>query len=188
MLEKNDGQLIEQYLRGDKESLEILIQRYLRIIYAFVYRQLRSQPEAEEITQEIFLKVWKNLKKFDQQKSFKTWIFVIARNTTLDWFKKKKALPFSNFDEKDGSNIITDSLTDPNLLPNELLEESEISDRLTTAKEKISAPYREVVSLHYDKHYNLREIAEKLNEPLPTIKSRHRRALIALKQILSERL
>ncbi len=88
-----DEQLVTNYLKGDEESLEILIKRYLRPIYSFTFRFVGDSEIVEDITQEVFVKVWRNLKKFDKNKKFKTWIFTIAKNACLDWQKKKKTLP-----------------------------------------------------------------------------------------------
>ncbi|MBI4159946.1 sigma-70 family RNA polymerase sigma factor [Candidatus Wolfebacteria bacterium] len=71
-------------------SLELLIRRYLKPIYGFTYRYVGAGQDTEDVTQETFVKVWRNLKKFDQNKSFKTWIFSIAKNTAIDFLKKKK--------------------------------------------------------------------------------------------------
>ena len=90
-----DKILIQQYLKGDEKSLEILIARYLKPIYSFVYKNVGNPSEAEDITQEVFIKIWKNIKKFDQNKNFKPWIFQIAKNTSIDFLRKKKSIPFS---------------------------------------------------------------------------------------------
>jgi len=116
----SDYQLINNYLKGDEESLEILIQRYLKPIYSFVYRYIGNAHETEDITQEVFVRMWRNLRKFDQQKSFKTWIFAIAKNASLDFLKKKKAIPFSRFENEQGKNMLTETLADSSPLPDEL--------------------------------------------------------------------
>ena len=90
VMDYSDEQLINNYLKGDEKSLEILIHRYLKPIYNFVYRYVNNKQEAEDVTQEVFVKTWRNLKKFKRNKSFKTWIFSIAKNTAIDSFKKKK--------------------------------------------------------------------------------------------------
>lgn len=185
-MNKSDQELISNYLDGDKESLEILIRSYLKPIYNFVYRYVGNRHEAEDITQEAFVKVWRNLKKFDQSKSFKTWIFQIAKNTAFDILKKKKAIPFSEFENEEGENMIIETLADPAKLPSELLEKADIAQMLNAALEQLSPNYRMVLFLRYNDHFNFREIAESLNESLNTIKSRHRRALIALKKLLAE--
>jgi len=182
----SDEQLISDYLAGNEQSLELLIKQYLRPIYSFVFRYVGNGQEAEDITQEVFVRVWRNLKKFDQNKSFKTWIFSIAKNASLDFLKKKKAIPFSEFDTEEGGNRITDTLVDPSPLPLELLEKAGMANMLNEAMEKLSPQYRMVLFLRYNDHFNFREIAESMGEPLHTVKSRHRRALIKLKELLTD--
>ena len=185
-MERSDQQLIANYLAGDEQSLELLIRQYLKPIYSFVSRYVGNGQEAEDITQEVFVRVWRNLKKFDQNKSFKTWLFSIAKNASLDFLKKKKAIPFSEFDTEEGGNRITDTLADPSPLPLELLEKAGMARMLNEAMEKLSPQYRMVLFLRYNDHFNFREIAESLNEPLNTVKSRHRRALVMLRGLIQE--
>ena len=77
------------------EAFAVIVERYVSSIYKFSYRYVRNGPDAEYIAQETFLRAWKSLKKFDQSKNFKTWIFAIAKNASLDLLKKKKPMPFS---------------------------------------------------------------------------------------------
>lgn len=193
-----DEQLIAGYLAGDKEALEILIKRYFKRIYGFAYRYAGNSQDAEDITQEVFVKAWRNLKKFNPQRSrfailrgkqnnsFKIWIFHIAKNTSLDLLKKKKAIPFSNFEAEEGENFFTGALADPAPLPSELLERADIALVLNSAVEKLPSKYHMVLFLHYNDCFTFREIAEILGEPLHTVKSRHRRALIQLRKLLPE--
>ena len=197
MPEISDQKLISLYLAGDEKSLEILFNRYLKMIYSFIYRYVGDQEAAEDVAQEVFVKVWKNLKKFNprknrfanfklrRQKNFKTWLFKIAKNASIDFLRKKKIIPFSSFDNEDG-NALTDTLADPAPLPDALLERQDLANLLTRALAKISFKYRAVLLLRYNNHFTFREIAESLGEPLNAIKSRHRRALIILKKILGK--
>ena len=184
-MNRSDQQLIADYLAGDEKSLEILYGRYLKPIYSFVYRYVGGGQDVEDVTQDAFVKVWRNLKKFDQNKSFKTWIFSIAKNTAIDFLKKKKTIPFSEFENEYGENMITETLADPSPLPHELLEKAGMAQILNSAMEKLSPKYRMVLFLRYNDHFNFREIAESLGEPLHTITSRHRRALIKLKELIT---
>ncbi|MCH7598087.1 sigma-70 family RNA polymerase sigma factor [Patescibacteria group bacterium] len=190
-----DEQLIEDYFKGDEASFELLVQNYLKPIYSFVYRYVDNVHDADDITQDVFVKVWRNLKKpvlslskgFNPKKgSFKTWIFAIAKNTAIDHLKKKKTIPFSEFENDKGENMITETLVDPSPLPNELLERVSVAQMLTSAMKKLSPKYEIILSLRYNNHFIFREIAESLGEPLHTIKSRHRRALIMLKKLLTD--
>lgn len=183
----SDEQLIDAYLKGDKESLGVLFGRYLKLIYSFVFRYINGGPEAEDITQEVFVKAWRSLKKFDQSKSFKIWLFAIAKNTAIDFFKKKKTILFSDFENEEGENILENNLVDPSPLPQEILEKADMAKMVNEALDKLSVQYRMVMFLRYNDHFNFREIADVLNEPLYTVKSRHRRALIKLKEILSKK-
>lgn len=186
MAEKNDVKLINEYLKGNKESLGILVKLHLKPIYGFVLRYVRNGRDAEDLTQEIFIKAWRNLKQFDQQRNFQAWIFGIARNACIDFLRKEKTLPFSEFENEEGKNIIADTLVDPNPLPNEIFEKTNIKKILDTTINQLSPKYRLVLNLYYNGNFTLREIAESLKEPLHTIKSRHRRALIQLKKLLPE--
>lgn len=183
-MNRSDSQLIADYLKGDEPSLELLIKRYFRPIYSFVYRYSGNAQDADDATEESFVKVWLHLKRFDQSKSFKTWIFSIAKNTAIDFLKKKKLIPFSEFENEEGENTFTETLADPAPLPQELLEKAGVAQMLSSAMDKLSPKYRMVLFLRYNDHFTFREIAEALGEPLHTIKSRHRRALIQLKKLL----
>lgn len=178
-----DEQLIHNYLSGDEEALRPLFSRYLGPIYNFVVR-CAGVEEAEDITQNIFINAWKNFKKFDESKKFKTWIFAIAKNASINWLKKKKPKVFSEFENQEGENFLEESIHDPAPLPEELFDMADLNGQVDSAVEKLAPNYRAVLSLHYNNGLTFREIAESLEEPVDTIKSRHRRAIIMLKKIL----
>lgn len=181
-MELNDSQLIENYLSGDEKAFEMLIRRYLRPIFSFSYKFVHDQPVAEDITQEVFVKVWKNIKKFDTEKSFKSWIFTIAKNTALDFIKKKKTIPLSALDlgnDKDISEAIPDDLPGAD----EIFDAKKSKNYVFSLIDKLSPLYRAVLFLKYKNDFTFAEIAEVLGEPLNTIKSRHRRGVAALKEL-----
>lgn len=183
----SDQQLIRDYLAGDEKSLEILIERYLKLIYSFIHRYVGSSKEAEDITQEVFIKVWRNLRKFNQQKTFKTWVFTIAKNTCIDALRKKKTIPFSSFENQKGENRLIETLADPSPLPDELIEQADIGQILTSAIDTLSPKYRMVLFLRYNDHFAFREIAESLGESINTIKTRHRRGIAMLRISLQQK-
>lgn len=180
-----DEQLVADYLKGDKKALEVLVAHYLKPIYNFVYRFTVDTQEAEDITQEVFIKTWRNLKKFDQNRKFKTWIFAITKNSCLDWQKKKRAIPFSALDNKREELPFAETIKDSLLIPNELLERKDLAVTLNKAIESLSLKYRTVLFLRYNDHFTFREIAETLEEPINTVKSRHRRGIASLKRLLT---
>lgn len=181
-----DQELIEQYRAGDDESFTLLVQRYLTPIYRFAFQFTHEQSNTEDIVQETFIKVWKNLHRFDPGRPFKTWVFAIAKNTTYDFLKKKKTLPFSAFENDEGENPL-EAIDDENLLPDSLLERKEAATLLAGALKKLSPNNRTLLTLKYLEDFSLEEISEILKEPYNTIKSRHSRALQSLKKaILSD--
>lgn len=180
----SDEQLIANYLKGDEKSLEILVKQYLKPIYSFVYHYVGEAGEAEDVTQEVFARLWQNIKKFNPQKSFKTWIFSIAKNAAIDFLRKKKAVPLSDFEDEKGENFLAETLADSTPLPDELFDQQDLAQKLTVAINKLSPKYRLALLLRYNDHFTFQEMAECLGEPLDTIKSRYRRALIILRKLL----
>jgi RNA polymerase sigma factor (sigma-70 family) len=180
----SDEKLVSEYLSGDEKSLEILVGRYLKSIYNFLLRFVNDPSSAEDNTQEVFVKVWKNLKKFDQSKSFKPWIFRIAKNTALDHLRQKKILVFSELgNEEDEINII-ENIPDPAPMPDEIFDRQNLKNELQMAIDKLPLNYKIVVMLHGLEELTFQEISETLEEPLNTVKSRYLRALVKLREIL----
>ncbi|PIP26616.1 MAG: hypothetical protein CO140_03980 [Candidatus Moranbacteria bacterium CG_4_9_14_3_um_filter_40_7] len=178
-----DKQLIEDFLSGDEAALNQLVKKYLKPVYNFLYYFTREKAELDDLTQIAFIKAWKNLKKFDREKSFKTWIFTIAKNTAYDFFQKKKTLPFADFTDEEGNNKL-ENISDENILPDEILERKNLAEELEKKLEKIPEHYRIILTLRYKEDFSLQEIAEILGKPYNTIKSRHQRALTSLKKVL----
>lgn len=184
MENRSDEQLITDYLKNDEKALEILIGRYLKPIYSFIHHFVGNGQEAEDITQEVFIRIWRNLKKFNPEYKFKTWIFAIAKNACFDWQKKKKAIPFSVLNnEKELS--FSENIKDTAPLPNELFEKQDIAATINKALESLSSKYRMVLFFRYNHHFTFREIAETLEESINTVKSRHRRGIVLLKKLLT---
>jgi RNA polymerase sigma-70 factor (ECF subfamily) len=182
----SDIELVEKSLLSDTKAFGVIVKRYSSMIYKFVWLYLKDQDDSTDITQETFIRVWKNLHKFDTKKSFKTWIFAIAKNASLDLIKKKKSLNFSAISEDDEElssffhNFVESS--DP---LDENIDREIIKSGLYKAMEKISPIYKTVIFLRYFNNLKFVEIAKELNESIDTIKSRHRRGLFALKKVIS---
>ena len=143
-MQRNDQQLIADYLNGDDGAITILIDRHLKTVFNFTYRLIGKQEEAENIAQETFLKMWRNLKKYRQGENFKTWLFTIARNTAIDWLRKKKSIAFSNFENEKDENAFAESLTDPEPLPDEIFaraEEKTLLDNALKNSQYLSAKF-----------------------------------------------
>lgn len=182
----SDEQLIKKYLDGDEESLALLIERYFKLIYSFIFRSISNREEAEDLTQEVFLKAWSSIKRFDQQKSFKTWIYTIARNRVIDFLRKKKNTTISATVDEDGeAQDILSTIADERISALAELEQQELNEELMGVLSKLSPEERMLVLLYHQEEMSFREIAEIFKESVDTVKSRHRRALIKLKKYLN---
>jgi RNA polymerase sigma-70 factor (ECF subfamily) len=178
---KNDSEIVNCFLTGDEKSFEVLVDRYMRPLYNFVFQIVQDRAQAEDIVQEIFVKVWKNLKSFDQNKKFSTWIFAIAKNTSFDFLKKKKSLPFSFFENEDGSNIL-EYIEDKNILHSEeLFLKMDNKKELKSFLKKLSPKERSIISLYYEQGFSLVEIGEIFGSSSNTIKSIYRRSILNLR-------
>jgi RNA polymerase sigma factor (sigma-70 family) len=180
-----DKELIADYLSGQEEVLPYLINRYLKSVYRFVFSLVQDESVAEDLTQDVFIKVWKKLKSYNPKYSFKTWLFTIARNTTTDYLRKRKDLVFSNFDDKDNGNVILDTLADDALLADEVFAQVQDLDKLNKVLREIPSLYKEVLILRYSNDLSLEEISTIIKRPIETVKSQHRRGLLHLKELFS---
>lgn len=175
----SDKNLIQQYLKGDKKSLEALIGKYLNPIYGFVYKNVGSQEDAEDITQEVFVKVWKNIKKFDQSKNFKPWLFQIARNASIDFLRKRKTIPFSKFENDKGQNFLVESIES---VPLDLVGILSDKRTLALAMENLNQKEQKIIVLRHSDGLSFKEIADIFKESINTVKSRYRRTLLNLRE------
>lgn len=182
-MNRNDEQLITDYLEGDDTALSFLVDRYIKDVYRFAYQLTNDTGIAEDVTQESFVKAWKHIRSYRQDSSFKTWIFTIARNTAIDWLRKQKEVRLSSFENAEGHNMLLETTADEELLPNELLERAENIAYVASLLEQLDPKYREVLTLRHSSNMTFEEIGEILKRPLHTVKSQHRRALVMLKRL-----
>ena len=185
-MHQSDEELVALYLAGDESAYNELVERHLKTVYSFVVRFVGNAQDAEDIVQETFVKAWKHAKRYrSEASSFKTWVMRIARNSAIDHLRKRKALTFSQFDTPEGVNILAETLADAAPLPEELFMKKEDSEHLSEALQKLPAGIRDILLLHYDSGLTFLEIGELLGEPQNTIKSRHYRAMGALRKLLA---
>lgn len=189
-MEVRDEKLLADYLHGDEIALEVLFKRYLKAVFYLAFRYTQSSDEAEDLVQETFVRVWKSRKKFDLNKSFKAWLFTIAKNTALDWCKKKKTIPFSNLIKNNGNDedwdYFAEFITDESQKPEENYQKEELAQNLVNLTAQLPVEQRQVIEAHHNRELSFKEIAQELKLSLNTVKSRYWRALKRLKEFLDE--
>lgn len=182
----DDKELIEKILNEDEQAFSLLVKKYLKPIYNFLNQLIFDKSVLDDLTQETFIKVWKNIHRFDQNKKFKTWLFTIAKNTAYDYMKKKKTIPFSIFLNEEGESAL-ENVPDNQILPDKLLESEDVQKNFAEKIEGLALDFQIILKLRYKEDFSLQEIADILNIPYNTVKSRHQRALATLrKELLSQ--
>ncbi|MDE2031351.1 MAG: RNA polymerase sigma factor [Patescibacteria group bacterium] len=179
-----DEELVQNTILGIKGSFDELVHRYTTLIYNFAYRLTGDISYAEDITQETFIKVWKNIHKYNSGYTFKTWIFTIARNTATDFLRKRKLILFSNLDTPDDNTSFESNIEDKEALPEESLIKLEDAEYLNKVLEQLPKNYQSVLVLHYQNDLTFEEIGKIMDKPPNTVKSWHRRSLMKLREIL----
>lgn len=180
-----DEDIVFSAKEGNPLAFSQLVEGHLKRVYNFLYRYIGNRADAEEIAQETFLKVWKNIGKFDERKNFAVWLFVIARRTALDWLKKKKPTVFSDFNKSEADNSPwEETLADPAPLPANIFSQKELETRVEKILAGLGEEERLVLLLHYYEDLTFEVIAEGLRQSVNTVKSRHRRALLKLREKL----
>lgn len=161
----------------DDIAIEKIITEFLPPVYNFVYRLTNNAAASEDITQEVFVRVWKKFSSYKPEYSLKTWIFTIARHAAIDWLRQKKQLRLDTEESTEPVDLAP--------LPEELFAQRELQTKLQQALAQLSTEQQAVVLLHYQQELSLAEIATVLDRPVNTVKSQYHRALHKLRQILS---
>jgi RNA polymerase sigma-70 factor (ECF subfamily) len=181
----DDNALIAAYRAGDVVALDELIKRHLKSVYTFVYRIAGNKQDAEDVVQETFFKMWKHFDSYRKDGNFRAWIFQIAYRTAIDMLRKRRSLVFTDIGNEE--NIFEDSIEDVAPWPDELVARAQDRALLTSAISLLPLSYREVLNLRYHEHMTFDEIGRVLERPLDTVKSQHRRGLLALRKTLESK-
>lgn len=181
-----DQELVKRYLDGDKASFDVLVARYLKLVYSVMLHFTKNVEDAEDLAQDVFVKALRHLSSYNPEQSFKPWLMRIAKNHALDWVKKKKPLMMSELDLETQERIMNE-LPDPSPLQDAQFEASEKAKALNSAMAELNPEQQKVLFLRYMKDFSFNEIAEELGELMNTAKSRHQRALAALRKIIQKK-
>ena len=182
-----DHELIAGFVSGNEAAFDELVRRHSTKAYQIAFGLLGNKPDAEEIVQDAFVKVYRNLKKFRGDSSFTTWLYRIVTNLSRNkyhWRRRRGAdvnlSMSSNYGNDDGNQLDID-IPDHSLEPSRELENKEIGMNLATALKKLPEKLREVIILRHIEDMSYAEMADLLQCELGTIKSRLARAREQLK-------
>lgn len=183
--------VIKRCLSGDASAWEEIVRSHNRRIYNICYRFTGSQDDAEDLTQEVFIRIYKTLKSYDLERgAFTTWVTTMTRNLLVDHFRKSKqdrvtdsidAPPAADED----APTLGDQIQDEKPRPDASVATKETQKLVQDALQKLSPELREAVILRDLQDMDYRDIASSLNVPEGTVKSRINRGRTELARLLS---
>lgn len=190
-----DAALIAELKAGSEEAFGLLIAQYSHPLYTLIARSLQDPSDAADITQEVFVKVFRNIKGFNGDASLRTWLYRIALHEASNqrrWWSRHKRqeltidspLGAAESDEGDQALCLGATLADQNDSPYQQAESAELKARVENSLRQLPEVFRTVVILREMEGFSYDEIAEILSVPAGTVKSRLTRGRAALKQIL----
>jgi RNA polymerase sigma-70 factor (ECF subfamily) len=171
--------------RGEPEAFEELLRQYQHRLYRYLLRLSRDSALAEDLFQQTWLRVVERIGQYDPRRNFEAWLFSVARNLTIDHFRRyrpeslQEPLPGDSSGETREMSI---AATQPSAL--DLVLGNERCEMLAEAVSRLPWIYREVITLRFEEEMKIEEIAGTLDVPLSTAKTRLRRALEKLRHVL----
>lgn len=171
----SDERLLADFLDGDEAAFTELVHRYSRDLFLFVARFVRDPSAGEDIVQDAFIQVHHSARGFDASRRFRPWLFTIAANKARDYMRtrsRRKELAMSFDAGEGGSASFLDFLADAGPAPGASAEQEESRDRVRRIVARLPEHLREVLVLAYFQRFPYKEMAEILDIPLGTVKSR----------------
>jgi RNA polymerase sigma-70 factor (ECF subfamily) len=183
-LQTTDAELVRQCLAGDHGAWETIVRQYTPRVYNLAYRFTGRFDEAEDLTQEVFLKIYRTLKSYRSDSgALLTWIVRIGRNHLIDHYRKYKT-ERTHTDPLEAEYDKAEENPARYANPAQALEQRELSERVHKALLKVTEDLREAVILRDLEEFTYEEIADMLKLPLGTVKSRINRGRVELARIL----
>ncbi len=176
--------LIQECLNGNQAAWETIVRQHRRKVFNVAYKFVGKHDEAEDLTQDIFLKIFKALDTFDRRANFQTWIISIARNLCIDHYRSVRKERETIAREVDAGEL---SPASPDASPLRQLEQNDLREMLRRALDELPETLKTAVILRDLHELSYQEIAERLGLPEGTVKSRINRGRIELARQIKRR-
>lgn len=171
----DDLELVSMCQQGDTGAFNELITRYRQRCFAMIFHMVRNEEDAWDLTQDGFVRAWRNLKGFRGQSSFYTWLYRVMANVGLDWLRKKRVRGDGEFDDTVAlRSIETSAPTAPKAIadPTERIVRGEVRARIDAAIEKLTPEHRTAIVLREIEGLDYQEIADAMECSIGTVMSR----------------
>ncbi len=187
-----DRILVDRFKNGDQAAFDEMVQRYWSRIYSMVHQLLRNQQDAEEVTQDAFIRAHKGLVNFRGDSAFSTWLYQIATNLARNrywyWWRRKrdKSISFDAPLGDESDSTLADIIPAEVESPDDIAVNQELVDKIGASMENLGAKHREILILRNVKNLSYEEISSILGISIGTVKSRIARARETLRAELGE--
>lgn len=167
-----DAALVENARRNEAEAFGRIVDAYQSRIIGFVSRMVPTEEDALDVAQEVFIRAYQNLDRFDSRSSLRTWLFKIAHNLCIDRARRAKRTPLQLSVSAGVQGEADWELLDQNEGPEDLVINQELREVVKEAIESMSDKLREVLLLHEEQEMAYEEISQAIKVPVGTVKSR----------------
>ncbi len=176
-----DDQIVSWLATGDEQALSVLYDRYKVIVYSLIARIVQNRESAEELTQEVFLRVWRQASSFESDRGrLSSWLLAIAHNAAIDEVRRRNTRPQQASDRTDSSRSMLE-VSDSSRTTEELALSGMSRATVLQALAALPVTQRQVLEMAYFGGLTQKEVSEDLNVPLGTIKTRTRLGLQRLR-------
>jgi len=173
---EDDFRLVALAQKGDMRAYDELVTRHRGKIFAMIRNMIHQEADAWDISQDVFIKAWHALPRFEAKARFSTWLYRIAHNAVYDWTRKRKIESVGEFNDEifERERIDSASFTTPSggEMPDQSMSQGELRQKIQAALNKLSPEHREVVLLKDVQGLSYKEIADAMSSTLGTVMSR----------------
>ena len=180
-VDKTDYELVQAVVSGQTTAFDVLLERYKNLVYSVVLRMVNCREDANDQAQEVFIKIYKNLEKYNPEFNFSTWVIRIATNHVIDFRRRSKLAAMTGsldeIEESGAARAVSGSPEDEYLA-------KEQTQMLHDAIESLPDMYKIPIVLFHQQGLSYQEIADVVDEPMSKVKNRIFRARKLLKEYL----
>lgn len=180
MQHDSDIEIIERVRTGDEHSYRLLVERYQTLVFTIAFRMVRDRAEAEDIAQDVFLKVFRTLDQFREESTFKTWICRITTNRCIDWKRKHGSRQEATTQVEEADRIV-DEIHER---PEQSMVRRETQEEVRKAIEEMPEKYRTILLMYHFQGLSYKDIADREGISPRTVETRLYRAKHLLRTAL----
>jgi len=171
-INREDREIVTRILDGNKNEFSKIERRYSSLIYSLFKKMVHNSADAEDLTQETFIKIYNNLASYNPVYPFSSWILKISSNTCIDFLRKKRidTIPLEKQDD-DNENDIYLQIPDTTSVPDKNLINKEKIQNINKLVNMLPEIYQHIIRLRFEDDLSYSEISETLNIPLGTVKT-----------------